>query len=172
MPRLAGENSKSFIDLAQSIQDKTAADADQIVEAEALLGTFRLTGDEIRQITPLVVDLSRKFGIDMNSAAIQVGKALDGNVGALKRNGISIDENLFKTDRYAAVTKALREQVGGFAEEEGKTFAGSLERLKNQMGDVAEGVGVGAVDAFTTLFSTVEGGLNFIKDLSPATQGG
>jgi hypothetical protein len=170
MPRLAGENSKSFIDLAQSIQGKTAADADAIVEGMALLGTFRLTGAEIRKITPLVVDYSRKFGIDMPDAAKQVGKALDGQIGALKRAGVSIDENLFKTDRYAAVTKALRDQVGGFAEEEGKTFAGSLERLKNELGDVAEGVGVGAVDAFTSLFSTVEGGLDKIKSLSPATQ--
>jgi len=170
MPRLAGENSKSFIDLAQSIQSKTAADADQIVEAEALLGTFQLTGDEIRKITPLVVDYSRKFGVGMTDAAKQVGKALEGQIGALKRSGVSIDENLFKTDRYAAVTQALRDQVGGFAEEEGKTFAGSLERMKNELGDVAEGVGVGAVDAFSSLFNVVGGGLDKIKELSPATQ--
>jgi hypothetical protein len=170
MPRLAGENSKSFIDLANAIQDKTAADADQIVEAEALLGTFQLTGDEIRKITPLVVDYARKFGVDMTDAAKQVGKALDGQIGALRRSGVSIDENLFKTDRYAAVTQALRDQVGGFAEEEGKTFAGSLERLKNQLGDVAEGVGVGAVDAFSSLFGVIDGGLDKVKELSPATQ--
>jgi hypothetical protein len=170
MPALAGENSKSFIDLAQSIQDKTAADADAIVEAEALLGTFQLTGDEIRKITPLVVDYSRKFGIDMTGAAIQVGKALDGNVGALKRNGVSIDEVMFKTDRYGAVQKALSEQVGGFAAAEGKTFAGSLERLKNQLGDVVEGVGVGAVDAFSSLFGIVEFGTDKLNDLSPAAQ--
>jgi hypothetical protein len=170
MPRLAGENSKSFIDLANAIQDKTAADADQIIEAQALLGTFQVTGKEIRGITPLVVDLARKFGIDMTSAALQVGKALDGNVGALQRNGISIDKTLFATDRYAAVTKALRDQVGGFAEEEGKTFAGSLERLKNQMGDLAEGVGAGAVDAFSSLFGIVEGGVDKLNELSPAAQ--
>ena len=170
MPQLAGENSKSFIDLAESIQSKTAADADQIVEAEALLGTFRLTGDEIRKITPLVVDYSRKFGVDMTDAAKQVGKALDGQIGALRRSGVSIDENLFKTDRYAAVTKALRDQVGGFAEAEGATFAGSLERLKNQLGDLAEGVGSGAVDAFGDLFGVVDFGVDKLNDLSPAAQ--
>src|SRR5678815_5375584 len=103
MPKLAGQGSKQFLDLADSIQSVTAADGDAIVEAEALLGTFQLTADEIKGVTPLVVDYARKFGIDIPDAAIQVGKALDGQVGALKRNGVSIDEVLFKTDRYRAV---------------------------------------------------------------------
>lgn len=170
MPKLAGENADQFIDLAEAIQDKTAADADSIVEAEAMLGTFNLTAKQIKGIIPLVVDFSRKFGVDMPKAAVQIGKALDGSIGALKKNGVSIDEVLYKTDRYAAVQKALSDQVGGFAEEEGKTFAGSLERLKNQIGDLAEGVGSGAVDAFTDLFGTIEGGVDWFNDLSPQVQ--
>jgi hypothetical protein len=170
MPALAGENSKQFTDLAESIQSKTAADADAIVEAEALLGTFRLTADEIKAITPLVVDYARKFGVDLPSAATQVGKALDGNIGALRRVGISIDETAFAADRFGAVQSALRDQVGGFAEEEGKTFAGSLERLKNQLGDLAEGVGAGAVDAFSSMFGVVDGLTDRLNDLSPETQ--
>jgi len=170
MPALAGESSKQFIDLANSLQDVTAADADAIVEAQALLGTFQLTAQEIKGITPLVVDYARKFGVDLPDAAVQVGKALDGNVGALKRNGVSIDEAAFATDRYAAVQKALSEQVGGFAEAEGATFAGSLQRLKNELGDLAEGVGVGAVDAFSSMFGVVEGLTDRFSQLSPETQ--
>lgn len=170
MPALAGENSKQFTDLAASIQDYSAADGDAIVEAEALLGTFNLTADQIKSITPLVVDLSRKFGLDMSSAAVQVGKALDGNVTALKRNGISIDEAMFATDRYGAVQKALSDQVGGFAAAEGATFAGSLQRLKNEMGDLAEGVGTGAVDAFSSMFGVVDGLTDRFNELSPGAQ--
>jgi hypothetical protein len=169
-PRLAGENVKSFTDLADAIQSKTAADADAIVEGAALLGTFKLTGDEIRSLLPVVTDYARKFGVSIPDAAVQVGKALDGQIGALKRNGVSIDEVLFKTDRYAAVTQALREQVGGFAEAEGKTFAGSVERMKNQLGDLAEGVGGGAVDAFSTLFGAVDKGTDALNRLSPGAQ--
>ena len=170
MPKLAGESSQQFIDLADSIQDVTAADADAIVEAEALLGTFQLTAQEIKGITPLVVDYARKFGVDIPDAAVQVGKALDGQVGALKRNGVSIDEALFATDRYRAVQQALSDQVGGFAEAEGATFAGSLQRLKNELGDLAEGVGVGAVDAFSSMFGVIDGVTGRLNDLSPATQ--
>jgi hypothetical protein len=170
MPKLAGATASEFTDLANSIQDVTAADADQIVAAEAMLGTFNLTAREIKSITPLVVDYARKFGVDMVSAATQVGKALDGNSNALKRNGVSIDEALFATDRYAAVQKALSDQVGGFAEAEGKTFAGSLQRMKNELGDLAEGVGGGAVDAFTTMFGAVERVAGALEGISPGAQ--
>src|SRR5262245_34008358 len=170
MPKLAGASASEFTDLAESIQKVTAADADAIVEAEALLGTFNLTAQEIKGITPLVVDYARKFGIDMADAAVQVGKALDGQSGALKRNGVSIDETLFATDRYRAVQEALSDQVGGFAEAEGKTFAGSLERMKNELGDLAEGVGGGAVDAFTTMFGVVEKVTGALEKVSPEAQ--
>jgi len=170
MPKLAGESSGQFIELAESIQSVTAADADAIVGAEAVLGTFQLTADEIKRITPLVVDYSRKFGVDLPTAAVQVGKALDGNIGALRRVGISIDETAFAADRFGAVHQALSDQVGGFAEAEGATFAGSLQRLKNELGDVAEGVGVGAVDAFSSMFGVVEGLTSRLNDLSPAAQ--
>jgi hypothetical protein len=169
-PRLAAESAVAFRDLAESIQDKTAADADAIVAGQAVLAQRKLDAAQIKELTPLIVDLARKKGIDEVAAFTLASKAVDGNAGALKRAGISIDEAAFKSDAFGATVDALRSSVGGFAEEEGKTFAGSLERLKNQMGDVVEGVGTGAVDAFSSLFSVVEGGLDKFEELSPATQ--
>lgn len=169
-PKLAGASAAEFVKLAEAIQDKTAADGDQVVAAQAMLGTFQLTAEQIKAITPLVVDYSRKFGVDMTSAAIQVGKALDGQIGALKRNGVSIDENLFKVDRFRAVTEALRTQVGGFAEQEVTTLSGRLQRLKNELGDVEEGVGAGVTSAFSAALTPVEKVTEAIGKLPPGAQ--
>jgi hypothetical protein len=171
-PVLAGVSADGFIDLANAIQSKTAADGDQIVAAQAMLATFRLTEDELLRATPLVVDYARKFGVDMVSAAAQVGKAIGGNLGTLQRNGIIIDENAYATDRFGAVMEALRENVGGFAEQEGATFAGSVERLKNQMGDLAEGVGVGVVDAFSGMFDMAGSVSSRLGEMDSRTQAG
>lgn len=170
MPALAGANRQAFVDLADAIQNKTAADGDQIVAAQAMLGTFSTTQDEILGLTPLVVDYARKFGVDLTDAALAVGKAMDGQVGALKRNGVSIDENIYKTDRYKAVTEALRDQVGGFAEQEGKTLSGRLERLKNELGDVQEGIGVGVVSAVESALGPVTDLADKFSGLSEQTQ--
>lgn len=150
-PRLAGESADAFLKQASALQQVTVAGDEQIIGAQAMLATFRLTGDEVRSLTPLVVDYARKFDTDLVSAAKQVGKAMDGQVGALKRNGVTIDEQLFKTDKYAAVMQALRGQVGGFAREEGKTLTGQLMILKNQFGEMAETVGSVAVPAVMAL---------------------
>lgn len=150
MPQLAGENKDAFLDVASAIEGVTAADGDAVVEGEALLGTFQVTGEQIRNLMPLVVDYARKFGTDLPAASIQIGKALDGQIGALKKNGVSIDEALYKTDRYAAVQKALREQVGGFAEQEAKTASGEIERLQVQMGNLQEKVGGALAPTFSS----------------------
>lgn len=155
VPALAGANRKAFTDLADAIHKKTVVDDDQVVSAEAMLGQFNLTQQQILGLTPLVVDLSRKMGIDLDTAAKTVGKAMGGNVGALGRVGIQLDKNVFATDRYAAVQKGLAQAVGGFAEREGKTFSGRLAILKNQLGDIEEGIGSGVIDAVSNALGPV-----------------
>lgn len=156
IPALAGASTGAFLDQADALMQVTVADDAAIVSMQAMLGTFHLTQDEILTATPLVVDYARKFGVDLVTAAKQVGKALSGNIGTLQRNGIMIDENAYATDRFSATMDALRENAGGFAEAEGATFSGQLEIMKNRLGEVAEGVGVGAVSAFGNLVGAVE----------------
>ena len=169
-PTLAGESTEAYQELAASIQDKTAADGDEIVAGMATLGMYRVTADELKGLTPLVVDLARKKGIDLVAANQAVGKAMAGNIGALGRMGIQVDKTAYATDRYKAVQDALASSVGGFAQEEGATFAGSLERMKNELGDVVEGVGAGAVDAFTNMFGAVQKATGALDSFSPGAQ--
>lgn len=168
--QLAGHSADEFTDLAAAIQKKTAADADDIVAGQAILAQFKLEADEIKTLTPLVVDLARKKGIDLTAASTAVAKAMAGQSGALKKAGVIVDETAFKTDRFTAITTALKDSVGGFAEEEGKTFAGSLERLKNQLEDISEGVGKGAVDAFSSMLRPVQGLSEAFAGLDPKVQ--
>lgn len=171
MPKLAGHSSDGLKAYAAALE-KTTTFSDQATEsAMSLLGTFPLTEEQIRNITPLVQDYAAKFGVDLDNAAKQVGKALDGQIGALRRNGVSIDAALYKTDKYAAVQKALREQVGGFAAQEAQTFSGSLARLGNQLHDVEEGVGKGAVEAFSKLLAPVEAASGALAGMDSSTKG-
>lgn len=169
-PELAGSTSDAFLELAAQMQDVTTFTDDAVISAEAMLGTFHLTQDEILGLTPLVADLASKFDIDLNRAAILVGKAMDGNAGALGRMGVRIDETAFATDRFGAVMSALRENAGGFAEEEGATFNGQIEIMKNNLGDIAEGVGRGAVTAFNDMLGPVLSLSDAFQEMSPATQ--
>lgn len=171
-PQLAGESADAIMELAGAIQDKTAADADDIIAGAAVLGQYGAEQQEIIGLTGLVVDLARKKGVDLVAANAAVGKALEGNRGALARMGIVVDETAFATDRYTAIQEAMSKAVGGFAEAEGRTFAGQVERMKNEVGDLAEGVGVGVVEAFGGMVSAGSGAIDTLSGLGAGTQAG
>ena len=161
------KNGAALQDLAGDLQKVTAADADATVGAQALLVQFGLTESQILQLTPLVVDLSRKMGIDMDAAAKAVGRSVDGSATALKRMGISVDETAFATDSFKATFDALSQTVGGFARVEGKTFSGQLEILKNNLGDLGEQVGTGAAGVLGSLAGQAASAAGALNQLNP-----
>lgn len=150
-------NATALREVAQATQAKTAADGDALVAGQAMLVQFGATQDETVQLTPLLADLSRKLGIDTETAARAVGKALNGSTTSLQKMGVQVDATKAATDPFTATMDALRGSVGGFAESEGATAAGTLERIKNQLGDVVEAVGGGALEAFAPLIGAVSG---------------
>jgi hypothetical protein len=173
-PKLAGANRQAFVDLAQAIQRYSVVDDEAVKTTEATLAQFGLTEKQILALTPLVVDLSRKMGIDLDAASKAVGKAVEGNVGGLQRMGIIIKTTAGGTVDFNTVLDALKGKVGGFAEAEGKTFEGQLARIKNQLHDVEEGVGVGVVQAFGNVLgpvSRVSVAFNQLDDGTKATVG-
>lgn len=169
-PNLAGASTKAFEAQSKAIQNLTVADDESVISAQSLLGQFGLTQSKILEITPLVVDLSRKMGVDMDTAAKMVGKSVEGSSTALKKAGIVVDEAAFANDHYGATVEALRTKVGGFAESEGKTFSGQMAILKNQLADVQEGIGVGAVSAISKMVAPLQSASHWFTELDESTQ--
>ena len=158
---------KALQDVAQDLQKVTAADADAVIGSQSLLVQFGLTESQVTQLTPLIVDLSRKMGIDMDVAAKTVGKSVDGSAVALKKMGIVVDETAFATDSFQATFDALNQTVGGFARVEGKTFSGQLEILKNNVGDLGEAVGTGAAGVLGGLAGQAADAAGALNELNP-----
>jgi hypothetical protein len=145
----------------------TAADDESIKGAQALLVQFGLTEDQVANLTPLVVDLSRKMGIDMDSAAKAVGKSATGSATALNKMGINVKSLGEGSTDAERTLSALQKSVGGFATAEGQTFNGQLTIMKNQLSEIGEQVGVGAAG---TLRSIVGGAVSLtgaINDVNP-----
>ena len=159
---------KGLTDLATGLQQVTAADGDAIVGAESLLVQMGLTEEQVKTVTPLVVDLSRKLGIDLDTAAKMVGKSIGGSATALKKAGIEVDGARLKTDAFSATVDALAGSVGGFARQEGQTFAGQVAILKNNLGDLGESVGKGAAGVFGALAGDAAKAAGAINKINPA----
>ena len=85
---------------------------------------------------------------DAVNVANMMGKVLDGQVGALRRVGISFtdaQESILKggneMERAATLAQVITDNVGNMNEELAKTDLGQLQNLKNQLGDINEEIG-------------------------------
>ena len=97
---------------------------DELVEGlEALTLT---SGDAKGAINALglAADIARAKKLSLADAATLVGKVMAGETGMLKRYGIVLDEN-------ADAMEELQKRFRGFAETDGKTFLGTVERVRN-----------------------------------------
>jgi len=169
--QLGPKSMKAFNDQAKSIQLVTVASDEAVNGIQSMLGQFGLTQRQVLTLTPLVVDISRKMGIDYVSAAKAVAKATDGSAGALKKLGINVDEAKFKLDPFQATMEALRRSAGGFAEQEGKTFAGQMAILGNQTDELKESLGRGVLSVMTQILPVVQDVTGAFITLDDATGG-
>lgn len=152
-PALADTNQKALQKLNTTLQKKTKYDDDNIASGQAVLAQFKVTGTQLTEITPLLLDYASRTGKDIPAAAQDVGKALLGNAKALKNIGIKYTATGDTAKDFTNITALLRTQVGGFATREGQTAAGQAAILKNQFGEVEETVGSQLVPALMKLLS-------------------
>jgi hypothetical protein len=157
-------------ELAKKIQGITTADGDAIVGMQSLLVQFGLTEEQVVKITPLVVDLSQKMGVDMNTAAKAVAKSATGSQTALRKMGIQVDYANTEGNKFDATMEALAGTVGGFAEKQAETFSGKIDQLKISLGDLKEGIGAGVIDVFGVAIEGANGLSTALGDINPDIQ--
>ena len=154
-PNLADTNVGALNALNAELQKKTRFDDESFAAAEATLAQYGLTGQQLKDLTPLVADFAAKTGKSLPDAASAVGKALLGQGRALKGVGINFKDAGSTGANFTQIMAGLRTQVGGFAEKEGQTAAGKAEILKNQFGELQEKVGALLVPALGQLIGVL-----------------
>lgn len=166
MPKLAGETVGAFQDQAAALQDLTGVEDEQILTADQVLSRFNLTGDQIRELTPLVLDYAAKTGVDAPAAAQKLGLALLGNARALKLLGVRFTATGDITKDFNTLLPLVQARVGGLAEEMGQTLGGQMNILRANVNDLEETIGGVLVPILLTvakvLNSTLGPALEFI----------
>jgi hypothetical protein len=133
------DSKDAFLEQADAIAKQTGVSNDAIISAESMAVQFGLTADQVKTLIPLVVDLSVKNGVDLTTAMSAVGKAVNGNSGALSRLKLAVDKTQFATDHYGATLKALG-AVEGYAAQQAdaepwKKFGETVHELGQTIGE-------------------------------------
>lgn len=155
----AAEDNKSQALLATQLQNTVGATDQQIAATErsisamqmqasvaddtirpALAALVRATGDlgDATQLTSLALDVSAGTGKDVQSVAVALGKAYQGNTAALTKMGLNV--------------KGMKDPLGQLAKEfEGTAKAAAetdpMQRLEIIFGELAEQVGIALLPA-------------------------
>lgn len=134
--------SEEFQKFASELQQSTKFGDETILGITGLIQSLgQLDKDGLKKATSATLDLSAAMGIDLNAAAILVGKAAAGQVSSLSRYGLVVEKGANKTETFANALDAINKQFGGAAAGQVKTFSGATQQLSNTFGDLLEELG-------------------------------
>lgn len=166
---------------------RTGIIGDEVMAAgQAQLGTFQLSEEAVKTLTPAMNDLiaaTSGFEASADSAtsmANLMGKVMTGNVGALTRYGVTLDENQKKLlqegnemQRASVLAEVLAQNYGGFNEKLAQTPQGAVKQLSNSFGDLKESFGAflagkgDLTEFFDTLSVVMNDAINLISSMAP-----
>lgn len=162
--------------LATTLKNVTGATTNQIKAVEDYITQTALangiTDDQLRpsldrlirstkdatkaqELQSLALDIAAGTGKDLSAVSEALGKAYDGNLGALKKLGVGIDDSIIKSKNFDAAAAALSKTFEGQASQQAETFAGKMARLNVAFDEAKETVGSYVLDAITPLVSNI-----------------
>lgn len=135
------EGSLAFQEFALSVQRSTGIADEAVLDLASNIQRFAgLSQRDLAQVTKATIDFATFANIDLQTAAQAIGKALQGNEGALARYGVLVRNGKTETEQLNNVLTALGIS-SGFAEKKAKTFSGQLNILKGEFSEILETLG-------------------------------
>ena len=139
--------------IAGELQKATGIGDEEILDAQAKLLSFtNVAVDQLPRSTEVILDIATAMGVDLRSAAIQLGKALDDperGLDGLSRAGTTFSKEQKDTIRalyeqgraaeaQALILENVEKQTGGTARTLRDTLGGSLKAAGSAFGDLWE----------------------------------
>tara|TARA_R110000868_G_C10970676_1_gene769826 strand:- start:5524 stop:7707 length:2184 start_codon:yes stop_codon:yes gene_type:complete len=171
----AGFSSQKLQEMASAIQNNSLFGDEEILgKVTAQLLTFtNIAGKEFDRTQLAAADLATRLGGDLQSATIQLGKALNdpvANLSALSRSGIQFSKSqktlinsLVATGDMAGaqslILDELEKQYGGSAAAAAAAGSGPLKQLSNILGDITEDFG-------KIIIEGIQPFINYLKEIA------
>lgn len=108
-----------------------------------------------QELLSLAIDISSATGKDLETVSLALGKAYNGNLGALTRLGVPLSENIKKTGDFKLAQEELSRLFGGSAAKNAETYAGQLAILRERFGEIQEDLGAKLIPVLKTLLEQV-----------------
>lgn len=145
---------QGIVDLTSKIESQGVIQDDTLQAGASQLATYQLTAAQIRKLLPALGDLQAGMeGVNTTqegaiNAANLIGKVFTGQVGALRRAGVSfskVQEYILKNgtaaQKTAMIIKVLGQNYGGLNKSLSETTKGKEVQVANMWNNVSEKIG-------------------------------
>lgn len=160
--KAALEDQKSQVVLANSLRNTVGASDAAIASIESYISKQQLLVNvsdtalrpslaalvvvtknltEAQNLQAIALDTSAATGRDLETVTLAIVKAANGNIGALKKLGIPLSDNIVKTKDFNGAMQMLQDTYGGTAKKLADTDP--LLKLKLAYGELLETLGYG-----------------------------
>ena len=152
----AGFNLAQLKEMASAMQSVTTVGDEVILSGMSILATFKnVRGEAFERTTRVALDMARVMGTDLNSAMLQIGKAMNDpakNLSMLSRAGVTFTQTQVDMVKQMVATgdtmgaqeiilRELESEFGGAAEMARGNFKGAMVAAGNALGDLKEEIG-------------------------------
>lgn len=144
----------------ENLEKATAVSKDDLFPAFRNLANATLDVQQSQQLLATALDISAATGAELGSVTSALTRAYNGNFSSLGKiqNAYTMAE--LKAMGFSESVRVLQEQFSGQAAAAADTYQAKITRLNLALGDAAEAIGEGVVDALEAL-----GGGNYDRGL-------
>jgi len=129
---------------------------DELIMAEQTkLIQMGLTGKQVAELTPLILDMSKATGKDLLTSTLAVGKAVNGSTTGLQRFGIMVDKAKDKVDPFGATMDALNEKFGGTTQALSGSLEVRLRAFQEGLANIRESIGIALLPSLTKIVDVI-----------------
>ena len=155
------EEQKSLLSLNKTLGQTGVISGGTLKAAQAQLGTFALTADQVKTLTPALADMiANNKGYNATAQdGVQIanllGKVMTGNTGALSKYGVTMTDAQKKvlqegsaSEKAAMAAQVLEANFGGINKALAQTPQGKMTILQHEIAGLKTSVGNDLIAAF------------------------
>ncbi len=161
-----GRTSKELLNHASAMQQVTRFGDENVIVAQANIAAFIKDEETVKSLTEATLDLASAKGMDLVTASDLIAKSVGSSTNALSRYGISAIGAAKSTERAESVVRNISTLYGGQAKAQAESYAGTVDGMKNAIGDAAEAIGDLLAPIVIVLANGLKSAANVIEQFS------
>lgn len=155
---------------AAELQSRSTFGDEEVIAQQAYLASLGMTERQINDVIEASAQLSTATGMTLESAVKNLAKTYGGLTGELGESIPALKSLTAEQLKSGEAVKYILENYQGYAEAAAQSGAGSMRQLKNQLGDLAEQLGMILMPALQKFVGWISNMVTWFQNLSPTTQ--